>query len=118
MTTEQNIRNEIEEIEKQEHCECVICSMTLDRLHGRLKALLLAQSETKLKTNIAKLDSSLKRDINRIKKNATNYYNKLKDYKGLASQIDTFTKMLLIEKRTTKEELSKYFKRREKHGRK
>lgn len=57
----------------------------------------------------SKITSTWAKDLNRVEKFATSCMYKIRDYKKVLIQKDQFFEMLLKEKRTTKQELAKYF---------
>ena len=66
----------------------------------------------KLLTQSAKIDSTLSKDINRLKKTIYLLEKRSRDYKILLKQMDKLFKIMLKDGRLTKDELSKYMKRR------
>jgi len=98
-----DLREEISKILDAE-CEEVNC-MTCKKLVPQLLAL-IKKHERGLES---KITSTWAKDLNRVEKFATSCMYKIRDYKKVLIQKDQFFEMLLKEKRTTKQELAKYF---------
>jgi hypothetical protein len=82
---------------------------TLDALESLLTRELTTRVEEAVVAKESQLHKTFAKKLDHAVKTATAFYHKLKDYKIVAKQQDDFMKMLLKEKRTTKEELAKYF---------
>ncbi len=71
-------------------------------------------TRTKLLTKVARIDSVLSKDINKLHQTIYIFQKKCRYYKNLIKQLDKLFKIMLKDGRLTKSELSKYHMRRNK----
>ncbi len=85
----------------------------IDAIQHRSYIFGFREAEEIFKKKIAKIDSTYSKDINRIRETATLKNKRCILLKHYVKQTDKLFQVMLKDKRITKKELSKYFKKKE-----